>query len=126
VFIRRVCVVAIDRVGQKVVCVVEFDIFLLDGSRYGPVPVKDQVYTVAAFGEFPFSFDQARKGMPGISLVEVPDIQAPRSGSEAPWPMIAFRPVDERKTDISEIVRNALDVKAPTRVDELAELTGFY
>jgi hypothetical protein len=96
----------INRRGQKVVCVVEFDLVSTRGGKYGgPGPLLDEVYTVINF------IDNTGKFIPdadddlslGIELLEVPSPISPPG--PLGWPIIAFRPADERKTDISDLIR---------------------
>lgn len=98
-------------VGQKVVCV--------DAERTNPYEkaelTEGVVYTISSLvGEIsrfaaPFSLPQHARGL-GFNLQEVP-------GRGVPFAAIRFRPVVERKTDIS--VLTALLKPNPAKVQEL-------
>jgi hypothetical protein len=73
--------------------------------------VEGQTYTVAGFAD---SF-----GHPGIHLAEVPGYQcACKKIPVSSWPIFAFRPVDERQTDIGAL-KDLLQTipAAPEKVD---------
>ena len=82
------------RVGQKVVCID-------DEEREGPgeytvLPVKGRVYTVRGVASW-----QWNSGVSGVG-VYLEELYRPlTSFGEAPWGCDRFRPVVERKTDIS-------------------------
>lgn len=108
----------INRRGQKVVCVMEFEIADPEGNVYrGPQPVLDGVYTVIDFidnGRHAISSDGDVR--PGLDLLEVPGLRAPRNPVvRFGWPIIGFRPMveDERKTDISELRKIAESIRQP-------------
>lgn len=112
---------AINRLGQKVVCIAEIDVVTQSGARYpGPVPVLDEVYTVTGFGPTGM---KAPPDLPdadiGIILAEIPTIRGrsscDRTWRNLTWPLVIFRPVDERKTDISDLVRVAKETSQPKR-----------
>lgn len=97
----------INRRGQKVVCVVDFEFEMGDGSvPKVQLPNIDEVCTVADFVDLSFALEDPAN-WPGITLVEHPvRIKRKDTGTWAPmgFPIIAFRPVDERQTDISELL----------------------
>lgn len=104
----------INRRGQKVVCVYEIEIETPSGRVYdGPAPKLDDVYTVADFldtGMILSGGDGEGPGLPGIALREIGCIRgrvaATKEYVDLGWPILMFRPLDERKTDISDIIRN--------------------
>ena len=89
----------INRVGQKVVCVMPANVWLLGVCiSLTDYPVKDRVYTVSGF--------ENSLSHPGIHLTELSGITCPCKGlKDLAWPISAFRPVDERKTDISQFTK---------------------
>jgi len=99
----------INRRGQKVRCVER--IVILNGSdpmrpKALPfVPLLEQVYTVADFiPSLPKQGFEDDGQQPGISLYEMPCLTMEHDGRPVGWPIRSFRPVDERKTDISAMV----------------------
>lgn len=88
----------INRIGQKVVCTGDERIWLFFiCPTLKDYPKRGEVYTVAGF-------ETTYAGLPGIHLREVADLECACSGiTGAPWLITAFRPLDERKTDISEL-----------------------
>lgn len=102
----------INRVGQKVICVVEIEIETPRGEVYlGPLPVLDEVYTVTGFAETGM---RAAVTMDanldvGITVAEIPTLRGRHRKTGAwidlAWPIMLFRPVDERQTDISDLVK---------------------
>jgi hypothetical protein len=89
---------SINRVGQKVVCTVgEWKAWVVVcSSTMESRPREGEVYTVTGFA------DDSR-GCPAIHLLELRGYDcACRDASNEPWDIRAFRPADERKTDISE------------------------
>ena len=127
---------AINRRGQKVVCIADIQVIC---AVCGPakVPEKNGVYTVTDFGNFDTrglpKMTAKEICIPGIHLAEVPDIascpcDAPGMVTPMvplPWPLMLFKPVFEGKTDISEIVRNGLDVPAADRILETVSQDEF-
>lgn len=87
------------RVGQKVVCVDD------SPDRFGRElgVVRGEIYTIRAVLE--------RQGWQGVLLVEVDP------GSAAGWYASRFRPVVERKTDISVFHEILRTTKAPVNAD---------
>ena len=88
----------INRIGQKVICVGDERVwFVYVCPTIVDFPKRGEVYTVAGFANVGDST------LPGIHLREVPPLEcACKSIVGAAWLLSAFRPVDERKTDISE------------------------
>ena len=81
------------RVGQKVVCIDASKRRLL-GVWAADIPVKGCVYTVDGFLEHPLG--------PGLILVEIKNDIDEHGGA---YDARRFRPVVERKTDISVFTR---------------------
>jgi hypothetical protein len=101
---------AINRIGQKVICVGPEMIWRSVCPTLEVLPVRGQVYTVTGFEEV--------DGLPAIHLREIEGFSCECGGfSNAPWLISAFRPVDERKTDISAFTELLNTTKAPERVD---------
>lgn len=98
----------INRVGQKVVCVTEFEIYDYLGNLFcGPSPRIDGVYTVAGFLNnegAAASLDLLDDIGPGIELREVPSVRGKGGTRSLGWPIIGFRPLLDRETDISALV----------------------
>jgi hypothetical protein len=97
-------------IGQKVVCV--------DDSPpppgrpvYWPMVVKGQVYTIVGFD----IEDSARCGI-GLILAEARLGFIPPWKGEMGWRRTRFRPVQERKTDISVFTEILTKTKAPEPV----------
>ena len=91
------------RVGQKVVCTFHFPAeFRRAGSAYAE---KDAIYTIR--GMYPYS------GKTLLLLAEV--VNTPRRGMEDGFNSIHFRPVSERKTDISIFNEILCTTKAPSK-----------
>lgn len=87
----------INRVGQKVRCVGDERVWLIfvcpSLKQY---PKQGEVYTVSGFETY--------AGLPAIHLREIGDLEcACLRVSGAPWLLSAFKPLDERKTDIGEL-----------------------
>jgi hypothetical protein len=60
-------------------------------------PKRGEVYTVTGFAD-------TVAGLPGSHLREVADLKCACHGiSNVPWLISAFRPLDERKTDIGAL-----------------------
>lgn len=100
----------INRRDQKVVCVMQIDVE--DGKGHifpGPYPEVDKVYTVEDFVDSGMVRETGEDMVPGITLRELASIRGRRVGDGERrvmgWPIIAFRPLDERKTDIGDLVR---------------------
>lgn len=98
----------INRRGQKVVCIADMVITCrshtgIERKYPGPFPVMEGVYTVVNFIMSGIDMDEPDKGKsPGLELAEVPTVMCCCGcGAKAGWPIFAFRPLDERKTDIS-------------------------
>lgn len=111
---------AIDRVGQKVRCVMSFGIETSTGETAAGCPTEGTVYTVGGFEavHHPVAIDGVTHlSAPGIHLGEIRGICCLKCARPMSWPIVGFAPVDERETDISEIVRKALDVPAPKVLD---------
>lgn len=87
----------INRIGQKVCCVGDERVwFAFVCPSLKVYPKKGEVYTVAGFETY--------AGLPGIHLREIGGIECACNGlSGVPWLISAFRPLDERRTDISEL-----------------------
>lgn len=98
----------IDRRSQKVVCILEIEFATPRGVAIAcPVPSVDGVYTVADFVSLEEFFEDPDLH-PGITLTDFPTFVATLTGGRrvrGGWPIVAFRPVDERKTDIGELIR---------------------
>jgi hypothetical protein len=87
---------AINRIGQKVICVAENAIWQYLCETIRTHPIKGSIYTVTGFA--PIMGD-----VPGIHLRELDGFSCTCSGvANAAWPISAFRPLDQRKTDISQ------------------------
>jgi hypothetical protein len=97
----------INRRGQKVVCIAEINVFLGPGSFNpygGPIPRPDETYTVEGFIESGFILSEIGSGrVPGLALREMPCAFF-GTGEPMGWPVAGFKPVDERKTDISDLM----------------------
>jgi hypothetical protein len=105
----------INRRSQKVICIAEFDLIdAASGRLYsGPTPQINEVYTVDAFVDSGPLVDtdgiltDGSHDAPGITLVE---LKSPKTkskyGGRRPlgWPIVGFRPLLERGTDISALV----------------------
>lgn len=90
---------AINRAGQRVVCVTDHAIWANFCCDLTGWPICDEVYTVTGFAEI--------DGCPGIFLRELPLITCEcHQLSDAPWPLQCFRAIDERKTDISTFTKS--------------------
>jgi hypothetical protein len=98
----------INRIGQKVRCVGDERVWLLFVCPTLKVfPRNGVTYTVAGFEE--------HQGLPCIHLREIAGLEcACKSLSGVPWLIAAFRPLDERETDIGEL--RALLVDEPEKV----------
>lgn len=96
----------INRIGQKVRCVGDERVWLtMVCPSLKDYPRKGEVYTVTGFESY--------HGLAGIHLREVAPLECDcKRISGVPWLISAFRPLDERQTDISEFT-SILD-KAPT------------
>lgn len=111
----------INRQGQKVVCVAFINVWLGDnpGTLHiyeGARPIPDEVYTVDGFVESGAILTEHHAGtLPGIALVEIPCALKCPSMEPLGWPIAAFRAIDARETDISEIIRLATPVKQTER-----------
>lgn len=82
------------RVGQKVVCI---DASERKGpGKYTVLPVQGRVYTVRGISAW-----QWNCGFSGVGLYLEEIHRPPTPQGEAPWGCWRFRPVVERKTDIS-------------------------
>jgi hypothetical protein len=86
-------------VGQKVVCVNAGNLF----PYYADSPielVEGKIYTVRWVGPSPHPFN---RGVPSVRLNEIIRRDEPLTPqrSDMPWQADRFRPVVERKTDIS-------------------------
>lgn len=82
------------RVGQKVVCIDDENFARLD--IVSDLPRKGRVYTVAWYGCRPTDL-----GVPGVFLRELKSGICPTHKVTVAWRATRFRPVVERKTDIS-------------------------
>ena len=101
---------AIIRIGQKVICVVP-DRFWTQQvcPSLKVIPRHGEVYTVTGFEDL--------HGVPCIHLREIAGLSCECGGiSNAPWLIQAFRPVDERKTDISVLTEILNKTNAPERI----------
>jgi hypothetical protein len=98
----------INRVGQKVVCITPPMVWFYICPSVRIYPRLSDVYTVAAF-------ETLDTDVPGIRLRELEGFTCECGGfKDAPWPITGFKPVDERKTDIS-VFTQILD-KTPEKV----------
>lgn len=101
---------AINRREQKVVCVATINVWIGNTVETlqlydGPTPEPERVYTVDGFIESGFILDAPRSGsLPGIALVEIPCSLTSATMEPLGWPIAAFRPLDERATDISALL----------------------
>lgn len=104
----------INRRGQKVVCVIAFEYEICGSTPEVSSLSLGEVYTVDDFLDLSHALVEARL-WPGITLVEYPGlrIKLASTGVWEPmgWPLVAFRPVDERETDISDLVRLGTSVR---------------
>lgn len=126
----------INRRGQKIVCIASVEVICAI-CGLARVPEENGVYTVRDFGEFDTrglgGMTKTEVCIPGVFLDEVPDIAscpcvAPEMAvpmKPLPWPLVLFKPVFEGKTDISEIVRNGLDVPVADRILETVSQDEF-
>lgn len=108
----------INRRGQKVVCVVEVEYeSQRTGHCYRGGPRLNEVYTVTDFlGPRPTLRAEQMDvdGVEFIDLLEVRSLYLEIPGQPRipiGWPVICFRPVDERRTDISDLVALGRNVK---------------
>ena len=101
----------INRIGQKVVCNVDRSLWLLYGcgNVLKMAPNKGDVFTVSGF--------ETWRGIPCIHLRELANMECTCLKYSSPWPIAAFRPVDERTTDISAFTEILNTTKAPERID---------
>jgi len=110
----------INRRGQKVVCVAEIELVLLSGRTYpGPMPQVDETYTVVDFAHSGCVRGigiEAEALAPGIVLREIPSPRSTADHRLFGFPIIAFRPLDERETDIGDLLK----LQAPTKQTEPA------
>jgi hypothetical protein len=92
----------INRIGQKIVCI--NDNWVEPFPNCGPHPVKDGVYTVSGFPTDGFLF---------VTGFERSDFGAKS------YDITYFRPADERKTDISDLVKltEIETIQSPDLVD---------
>lgn len=100
----------INRRGQKVICIMELEIE--DAAGNYPLlpirPVPGEQYTVADFLDSGMVLEDqdvdAAEELPGIVLFEIEPIRGRDIVTKQPvvlgWPIIAFKPVDERETSI--------------------------
>ena len=89
---------AINRAGQRVVCVTDHAIWANFCCDLTSWPICDEVYTVSGFAEI--------DGCPGIFLAELPPVVCEcHNLSGAPWPLQCFRALDERTTNIGELTK---------------------
>lgn len=103
----------INRIGQKVVCV--WPAWAHGCGSLKCFPLENETYTVTAFARTA----GRDNGLPGIHLAELPGFECEcKNIGPSSWPIIAFRPVDERETDISAF-KDLLNVTpaTPERVD---------
>jgi hypothetical protein len=89
------------KVGMKVVCIGNFDSSKFPGYEHVTFPVKGSVYTIRAFVEGLTLDGQIAEGLIFEEIVN--PISA--RGIEYSFKPIRFRPVVERKTDISIFTR---------------------
>jgi hypothetical protein len=97
----------INRRGQKIVCIMEMDIEGPTGIPYdGETPKIDRVYTVADFidNEGLLAPHAEMNTHAALDLFELPALKLKGQTRRAGWPIICFRPLDERETDISALV----------------------
>ena len=110
---------AINRRSQKVACVIEVEICDMRGNLLpGPCPEMDRIYTVADFvNNGGYLQAPATSGFDpsiGLDLVELPAARVRTRGGRIVvigWPVGCSRPVDERKTDIGNLIRIGRDVR---------------
>jgi hypothetical protein len=107
------------RIGQKVVCIWQYSRGMDDCPS---IPQKGQVYTVRGFSDAPYRPDEL-----AIYLEEV--VNPPFDYSpgwdwtgEPSFMACRFRPVVERKTDISIFT----EMLGPNKVKEFAALTAAH
>jgi hypothetical protein len=100
----------INRIGQKVICVVPDRFWTQQVCPSLKVtPRKGEVYTVTGFEDL--------NGVPCIHLREIAGLSCECGGiNNAPWLIAAFRPVNERKTDISVFTEIMHKTNAPERI----------
>jgi hypothetical protein len=105
---------AINRIGQKVVCITHKTVWLHVCPKMKNYPELGGVYTVMGFATLDGD-------IPGIHLREIGGFTCQCAQfNEQPWPLAAFRPVDTRKTDISEFKQllNPTPTKTPEKTPE--------
>jgi hypothetical protein len=103
----------INRDGQKVICVSDHRAWLFVCPTITVYPRARETYTVSGFA--PIKMKDGSEDIPGIHLRELEGFTCSCGGfTNEPWPVEAFRPVDERKTDISAFTQ-LLD-KTPEKV----------
>jgi hypothetical protein len=98
----------INRRGQKVICIM--DLVIEDMAGEVPrltLPEYGEVYTVEDFRDSRMVFEHQSiddDGLPGIDLVEIASIHGRDPVTKElivlGWPIVAFKPVDERRTSI--------------------------
>jgi hypothetical protein len=98
---------AINRIGQRVVCISGWNVGCSQITR---VPEINKEYTVDGFGD-------TEHGTPGLYLREI-TVHCKCRNKILTWDIAGFRPVDERKTDISQFTEllDATPVKVPETV----------
>lgn len=120
----------INRVGQKVECIAGFTIETCDGDVFGPgakpnhTPQVGQTYTVDGFLATGHVIDLGiltRHG-PGIVLREIAAPTCDCCSKKMGWPIIAFRPLLDRETDISALVEAGKRTDLLTRADDELEI----
>lgn len=105
----------INRVGQKVVCMWPAWAWAAGCASLSRFPLENAVYTVDAFARTA----GRDNGVPGIYLAELPGFECEcKKIAPSSWPLSAFRPADERHTDISALKDLLTPIPAaPERVD---------
>ena len=83
---------------MKVECVEDHSVWQLFCCPMSLWPICGMTYTVAGFASI--------EDHPGIYLYELPPVSCKCcSLDNAPWPLEIFRPLNERKTDIGELMK---------------------
>lgn len=108
----------INRRGQKVRCIADFELELANGELYrGPVPKCGETYTVQDFVDnsgIAVADDGDTEDIgPAIVLFEIGSPFLRVSRRVIGWPICVFRPVDERETDISALIGLGREVRQP-------------
>lgn len=92
------------RVGQKVICVDDRFPRHIGGLPWNSPPHKGEIYTVAKIG---LTHHRDPQHLPCVEIIELPN--------DAPLWAHRFRPIVERKTDISIFQRILENPKVPIK-----------